>query len=162
MDGTRKRATFEDRFWAKVNKLAPDECWPWTAYIDQTKGYGQISRGGRGSPRVASSRAAYEIAYGDIPDGMHIDHTCHNGSGCFGGPDCKHRACCNPAHLEAVTQQENIARGNCGIHQTLRTHCPLGHEYTPDNIFNNNGGRGCKKCRVIWGRRSKQKRKNAA
>lgn len=34
--------TLEARFWSKVNRLADDECWLWTASVD-TRGYGQIN-----------------------------------------------------------------------------------------------------------------------
>ena len=34
----------------------------------------------------------------EIPSNMVLDHTCQN------------RACCNPAHLELVTQQTNVRR----------------------------------------------------
>ena len=45
-------------------------------------------------------RAAYELTLGEIPDGYVLDHI------------CKNRACCNPYHLEPITQRENILRGN--------------------------------------------------
>ena len=25
----------EERFWEKVDRRGPDECWPWTAYSDR-------------------------------------------------------------------------------------------------------------------------------
>lgn len=152
----------EARFWSKVDMRGPDECWPWTAYIDPSKGYGQFGRGRRVDGVVNSHRAAYEFTYGAVPPGMHVDHKCHNNSGCTGGKDCPHRKCCNPKHLEAVTQRENIARGMAGKWQNAKTQCPLGHDYTPENTFNNNGGRGCKKCRLLWNQKYNQKRKASA
>lgn len=65
-------------------------------------GYGQIRVGsmGDGSRRFAYiHRIVYEHHYGAIPDGMQIDHL------------CRVRHCCNPEHLEVVTQQENLRRG---------------------------------------------------
>lgn len=41
-------------------------------------------------------RVSYEMAFGHIPDGMVIDHTCHN------------RKCVTPSHLQAVTQKQNL------------------------------------------------------
>jgi hypothetical protein len=33
-----------------------------------------------------------------------------------------------------------------GRNNSLKTHCPHGHEYTPDNIYRNGGRRSCKEC----------------
>jgi hypothetical protein len=43
-----------DRFWEKVQKLGPDDCWPWLAGKNG-KGYGSIRRGG-GRLRAARPR----------------------------------------------------------------------------------------------------------
>jgi hypothetical protein len=41
----------------------------------------------------------YERHIGPIPEGLQLDHLCRN------------RACINPAHLEPVTNLENLRRG---------------------------------------------------
>lgn len=80
-----------DRFWSKVNKGEPDECWEWTASLG-TKGYGQFGYEGK---ILGAHRVAYLLTHGEIPNGKQIAHTCHN------------KLCCNPAHLEAQTNSEN-------------------------------------------------------
>ena len=41
---------------------------------------------------------------------------------------CRRRNCCNPEHLESVTQRTNVLRGNSPIaFQIKRTHCIHGH-----------------------------------
>jgi hypothetical protein len=47
---------------------------------------------------------------------------------------CRVRSCVNPAHLEPVTNRENGLRGDIGIHNRVKTHCPQGHPYTANNL----------------------------
>jgi hypothetical protein len=49
-----------------------------------------------------------------------------------------------PAHLELVTQRENMRRG---IKGELTTHCPWGHPYDEANTYvDKNGHRNCRAC----------------
>lgn len=59
-------------------------------------GYGTVRRN---NPRrkVLAHRLAYELAYGAIPEGMHVLHRCDV------------RSCCEPTHLFLGTNQDNIA-----------------------------------------------------
>jgi len=112
-------------------------CWEWQNFRDN--GYGRIWVGSRtdGSRRLTSShRVAYEEFVGPIPDGMVIDHLCRN------------PPCCNPEHLEPVTQQVNVAvRGRGPVARQLRqTHCKRDHEFTPENTYMNKGKRYCVEC----------------
>jgi hypothetical protein len=81
------------RFWSKVDRTG--DCWKWTAGLTGS-GYGRFRWDGG---EVAAHRFAYELLVGAIPDGLQIDHLCRN------------RACVNPAHMEPITQRENILRG---------------------------------------------------
>ena len=114
------------RFWVKVDKREPDECWRWIASIT-THGYGQFScSDGTVRRPVGAHRLAYAMLVAPIPKGMFIDHLCRN------------RWCVNPTHMEVVTNKENIVRGMWGDEsrrQSAKTECPQGHPYEGDNIY---------------------------
>lgn len=117
-------------------KINENGCWEWQKSITR-QGYGNFRKGGR---IHLSHRVAFEIYVGRIPDGLQIDHLCRN------------RSCCNPDHLEAVTQRQFILRGEswAGKH-ARKTHCPHGHEYTEENTYwrktPSGVGRMCRTCR---------------
>lgn len=116
-----------ERFWAKVLIGDPEDCWLWTAY-KQKSGYGKFTFDGKS--RLAH-RVAYERFIGPIPDGLVLDHLCRN------------PACVNPAHLEPVTQTENIRRAA----RSHRTACIRGHEYTDANThWTKSGSPVCRVC----------------
>lgn len=128
------------RFCAKVAPVDGNGCMLWTGQPNRA-GYGRFWLGRK---NVLAHRLAYELAYGAIPDGLVIDHVRANG--------CRHRHCVAPLHLEAVTNAENVRRGDTGINNAVKTHCPQGHEYTPRNTHMHiTGSRRCRECgRIRW------------
>jgi hypothetical protein len=88
------------QFHKKIDRREPTECWPWTGNVDRN-GYGVWAYGWHDI--AMAHRAAWSIANNQaIPQGLEIDHVLARG--------CIRRDCCNPAHLEAVTHEENMAR----------------------------------------------------
>ena len=68
------RPLFE-KFWERVAKGSLDECWEWTGNRNIRTGRPYIHVGPQN--RLAN-RVAWELAYGDIPAGMDVLHTCDN------------------------------------------------------------------------------------
>ncbi|WP_372444852.1 HNH endonuclease signature motif containing protein [Streptomyces coffeae] len=100
---------------------------------------------------VPAHRAAYEATVGPIPQGMQLDHLCHN------------RACVNPAHLEPVTPFENSARAReRRSAYDPRTHCVNGHEFTSANTYMAGNYRVCRACNRAAQARRRAKKEGAA
>ncbi|MGH3029276.1 MAG: HNH endonuclease signature motif containing protein [Gaiellaceae bacterium] len=134
-----------------ISKLAPKgECLIWTGSLS-SHGYGVLRAEGR---TQRAHRFAYELAYGEIPKGLHIHHQCEN------------PPCVNPEHLEAVSPRVNWERGNGGTTgaNARKTHCPQGHPYSEENTYRPPGRsnhRICRICRAEASQRDYQRNKAA-
>jgi len=124
----------EDRFWKYVGPPNADGCREWTGGRNNY-GYGTFWLDGRS---VKAHRVAHELAVGPIPPGVKVCHSCDNPS------------CCEPSHLFLGTQSDNVrdsAQKRRHV-QSRKTHCPHGHEYTPENTYLSPDGRHrlCRDC----------------
>lgn len=144
--GHHSRRTPLERFLAHADRTDPDGCWPWTASLNE-EGYGRLPIKG---VCASAHRFAYLTFVGPIPNGAHLDHLCHTqaGADCPGGPTCPHRRCCNPLHLEPVSVEENLLRGQGTVGRgARRTECSRGHDLTGGNRYvHPNGGCRCRQC----------------
>lgn len=127
-----------DSFYADVSKSGPTwngaPCWEWTGAI-AANGYARKTIRGRSQ---SAHKISWQLANGPVPKGLCIDHLCRN------------RRCVNPAHLEAVSQGENLKRGDTqAAKNSTKTHCLRGHEFTPENTYLHDGKRNCKACMRI-------------
>lgn len=131
------RKSLRDRFFEKVTPEPNSGCWLWTGAAD-SQGYGSIWVGS-GKGNSGAHRVSYEMHVAPIPAGLILDHLCRTPS------------CVNPDHLEPVTYAVNTQRGLVPVANAMRpaslTHCPAGHEYTPENKKPQpNGSKKCRKC----------------
>lgn len=128
-------ARLPDRFWSKVIPEPNSGCWLWLGGL-QHNDYGAYTISGK---NIRAHRFAYSVLVGEIRDGMVLDHLCRT------------PPCCNPAHLEQVTQRENVLRGvGPSSVGAAATHCPSGHPYDDANTRLQDGTRQCRQCNREW------------
>lgn len=129
--------SFKDvvRFHSKIRINPETWCWEWNTCQNEN-GYGYFGLKGR---NWRSHRFSYLIHVGDLMPNLIIDHLCNN------------KLCCNPVHLEQITQSENIRRGNSFIAQQARqTHCKRGHPLSGTNLYiTPDKRRNCRICRKL-------------
>lgn len=133
-----------ERFWDRVGPLTSTGCREWQGPKDEL-GRAMFRLDGK---NIRTHRAAYLLAIGPIPEGFCVCHRCDN------------PPCCEPTHLFLGTQANNVddmIQKRRHYKQRV-THCPQGHEYTPENTrVGPDGGRYCRKCNVTSTMKTRQR-----
>lgn len=80
------------RFWSKLSIRGANDCWLWQG-AQNGHGYGKFWV----KPHCFQAhRISWSIHYGNIPDGLHVLHSCDQTD------------CCNPTHLFLGTNDDNV------------------------------------------------------
>lgn len=131
--------TWGPDLWSYVDGR-PDGCWLWTGA--RTSGYGFYSRSNWNTTRA--HRLTFMWVNGPIKHGRVIDHL------------CRVTACVNPAHLEAITDRENILRGvGSPAQNAVADTCKNGHPLSGENLIPYYLERGERQCRLCMRERSR-------
>jgi hypothetical protein len=123
------------RFMGRISFFDKDKCWEWTG-LKNEHGYGLFYNNKK---LMKAHRFSLIIAKGlkcEKDLGGYVLHKCDN------------PCCVNPDHLYVGTQKDN-ARDKVSRkrdHQTKKTHCPKGHEYSGENLRVYKNGRYCRAC----------------
>jgi hypothetical protein len=99
------KLTNEERFWLKVDKDGPlsdyapelGKCWIWKGAKNNWN-YGTFYLPSFTKNSTSAHRVSYHLCGGEIPAGRYLDHL------------CRVTLCVNPAHLEPVSNSENLQR----------------------------------------------------
>jgi hypothetical protein len=134
----------EVRFWSKVAK-GPD-CWDWVGARTAPGWHGRFAVDGTraGRTMVMAHRYSWELAYGPIPAGLSVLHSCDN------------PGCVRPGHLMVGTQRANIgdASRKGRMKHVIATQCKRGHLFEGNTyIHPSTKRRMCHTCHVDRARR---------
>lgn len=140
-----------ERFKSRITRREAG-CWEWSGHINR-KGYGTF---GIGKRTILAHSVAWRLWYGVFPD---LDKDLHH--------VCENRKCVRVSHLKMVTPRDHTLKYNPGnqcFKNLRKTHCPRGHQLSPDNLvpsqlerFNR---RSCLVCAREYSRLSQRARRS--
>lgn len=139
------------RFWSKVDKRGPDECWPWRGGRDDS-GYGLFYF--RDEDGKSKRTRAHRWLLGYLRGKPLILKPTGTEDGCH---RCDNPPCCNPAHLYVGTRKRNIADAveRSRIWQLKKDTCPKGHLLDGVKAQRDSTRRYCKECERVGQRKAR-------
>lgn len=146
-----KRMPDVDRFWTLADQSGgPDACWPWKSGRNPA-GYGRF----RVHPKTFLATRwimGHLLGRSLRWDNEVREQVCHR---------CDNPPCVNPKHLYVGSNSDNVRDAvRRGTHYwAKKTHCPQGHEYTPENTYTRGGRRNCRPCALRRAAEQKEARK---
>lgn len=135
--------TLEEQLYNCIRRIDPESgCWEGGHRI--SLGYSTVKHLGQ---NCLAHKLMWEMHHGPVPAGLELDHLCRN------------RACCNPAHLEAVTHRENLLRSPTAASaiNSRKTHCKNGHEFSKENTLISGKARTQRVCKTCLKQNKKVK-----
>jgi len=136
---------YERRVLPKIVKAGG--CRIWTGA--RATGYGMIRLPNVVTPvgpqiNVCVHRVVWMKERGPIEVGLVLDHDGPNG--------CHRRACCDPDHLQAVTQRHNLVISGTGpaARNARKATCPKGHPLAGENLLPAQIARGHRDCATCY------------
>lgn len=117
---TKPNMSIKDRFNIYVDASNKDGCWIWIGARQRRDRYGTFGIDGK---MYLSHRVSYQIHKGEIPQGMHVLHTC----------DVPY--CVNPDHLFLGSHHDNMTdKENKGRGKQAKGECSGNAKLTEDNV----------------------------
>lgn len=114
--------------------MTHDDCIEWSG-TRTPNGYGRVWRDGKWHQ---ATHAVWEAAYGSVPEGMVLMHSCDT------------PWCVNLAHLSVGSRSDNsrdmVRKGRHSNGNRDKSRCPSGHPYDDENTRWSNGKRYCRAC----------------
>lgn len=93
----RPRLSLAEKFWSRVRRAGPDDCWTWTGGLSGQYGYGSMDA----TPERRGTTGAHIVSW-------FLHNKFWPAKGLYVLHSCDRPSCVNPAHLWLGTQTDNM------------------------------------------------------